>query len=148
MSAWLDLQIRKILSCAPQAEKWQWHFNIDFGRDNFILVDILQNKMRYTRGKYKRKLWISPILVWNFYPNEYAACSKHPWRSNIRKKAVGRPRLQYLKQVARNTAADSYTAMKIMACNKSRWKAANLSNDWRIRRGRLCFGGGGGKGMC
>ena len=26
-------------------------------------------------------------------------------------KAVGRPRLQYLKQVARNTGADSYTAM-------------------------------------
>jgi hypothetical protein len=31
------------------------------------------------------------------------------------KKAVGRPRLQYLKQVARNTAADSDTAMDIMA---------------------------------
>jgi hypothetical protein len=42
-------------------------------------------------------------------------------------KAVGRPRLQYLKQVARNTAADSYTAMKRMACNNSRWKAANQS---------------------
>jgi len=28
------------------------------------------------------------------------------------KKAVGRPRLQYLKQVARNTGADSDTAMK------------------------------------
>jgi len=28
------------------------------------------------------------------------------------KKAVGRPWLQYLKQVARNTGADSYTAMK------------------------------------
>jgi hypothetical protein len=28
------------------------------------------------------------------------------------KKAVDRHRLQYLKQVARNTAADSYTAMK------------------------------------
>jgi hypothetical protein len=33
------------------------------------------------------------------------------------KKAVGRPRLQYLKRADRNTAADSYTAMKIMACN-------------------------------
>ena len=49
-------------------------------------------------------------------------------------KAVGRPRLQYLKQVARNTGADSYTAMKRMACNNSRWKAANQSKDWRIRR--------------
>ena len=28
------------------------------------------------------------------------------------KRAVGRPRLQYLKQVARNTRADSYTAIK------------------------------------
>jgi len=36
------------------------------------------------------------------------------------KKAVGRPGLQYLKQVARNTEADSYTAMSRMACNNSR----------------------------
>jgi len=35
------------------------------------------------------------------------------------KRAVGRPRLQYLMQIARNTGADSYTAMKIMACNNS-----------------------------
>jgi hypothetical protein len=34
-----------------------------------------------------------------------------------------------LKQVARKTAADSYTAMKRMACNKSRWKAAIQSKD-------------------
>jgi porphobilinogen deaminase len=46
-----------------------------------------------------------------------------------RKKTVVRPRLQYLKQVTRNTAADSYTAMKRMACNNSRWKAANQSKD-------------------
>jgi hypothetical protein len=26
--------------------------------------------------------------------------------------------------------------MKRMACNKSRWKAANRSKDWRIRRRR------------
>jgi hypothetical protein len=45
------------------------------------------------------------------------------------KKAVGRPRLQHLKQVARNKGADSYTAMKRMACNNSRWKAANQSKD-------------------
>ena len=50
------------------------------------------------------------------------------------KKAVGTPRLQYLKQVATNTAADSCTAMKRMACNNSRWKAANQSKDQRIRR--------------
>jgi len=41
------------------------------------------------------------------------------------KKAMGRPRLQYLKQVARNIGADSYTTMKRTACNKSRWEAAN-----------------------
>jgi len=44
-------------------------------------------------------------------------------------KTVGRPRLQYLKQVARNTVADSYTAMIRMACSNSRWKAANQSKD-------------------
>jgi hypothetical protein len=40
--------------------------------------------------------------------------------------AVGRRRLQYLKQVARNIGAQSYTAMKRMA---SRGKAANQSKD-------------------
>ena len=45
------------------------------------------------------------------------------------KKAVGRPGLQYLKQVDRNTAADSYTAMERMACNRSRWVVANRSKD-------------------
>jgi len=37
------------------------------------------------------------------------------------KKAVGRPRLQYLKQVARNTGADSYTAMKRNYRNPPYW---------------------------
>jgi len=46
-----------------------------------------------------------------------------------RKKAMGRPLLQYLKQVTKNTGADSYTAMKRMACNVSRWKAAKQSKD-------------------
>jgi len=45
------------------------------------------------------------------------------------KQAARRPRLQYLKQVANKTAADSYTAMKRMACDISRWKAANQSKD-------------------
>jgi hypothetical protein len=45
------------------------------------------------------------------------------------KKAVGRPRLQYLKQIARNTGDDSYTTMEKMVCNNSRWKAANQSKD-------------------
>ena len=46
-----------------------------------------------------------------------------------KKKAVGGLRLEYLKQFARNTAADSCTAMKRMTCNKSRWKAADQSQD-------------------
>jgi len=37
-----------------------------------------------------------------------------------RKKAIGRPRLQYLKQGARNTGADSCRAMVRMSCNNSR----------------------------
>jgi porphobilinogen deaminase len=41
------------------------------------------------------------------------------------KKAMEKPLLQYLKQVARNAGADSYTATKRMACNSSRWKGAN-----------------------
>jgi hypothetical protein len=45
------------------------------------------------------------------------------------KKAVGRTGLQYLRQVARNTEADGYTAMKRMACNKCKWKAANQSKN-------------------
>jgi hypothetical protein len=51
------------------------------------------------------------------------------------KKALGRLPLQYLMQVARNTGADRYTAMKRMACNKSGLNAANQSKDcWRRRK--------------
>ena len=34
-----------------------------------------------------------------------------------------------LKQVDRNTAADSYRTMERLACNSCRWKAANESKD-------------------
>jgi len=40
--------------------------------------------------------------------------------------------VKQLKKVVRNTAADSYTAMKRMACNSCRWKADNQSKDWGI----------------
>jgi hypothetical protein len=50
------------------------------------------------------------------------------------KTAVGGPRLQYLKQVAGNTAAYSYTARKSLACDNSRWKGANQSEDWWIKK--------------
>jgi hypothetical protein len=42
-----------------------------------------------------------------------------------RNKAMRRPQLQYLKQVTRNTGTDSSTAMKRMAGNNFRYKAAN-----------------------
>jgi hypothetical protein len=42
-----------------------------------------------------------------------------------KKNAVGRAQLQYLKKIARNTGADSYTAMKRIY----RWRAANQSKD-------------------
>jgi len=45
------------------------------------------------------------------------------------KKTMRRPRLQYLKKVARNTGADSYTTKERMACNNSRWKVSNQSRD-------------------
>jgi hypothetical protein len=43
------------------------------------------------------------------------------------KKASGKPRLMHLKEVARITTADSYTAMKRLDYNNSRWTAANQS---------------------
>jgi hypothetical protein len=38
------------------------------------------------------------------------------------------PFYKYCKRKSPETAADSYT-MKRMACNKSRWKAANQTED-------------------
>jgi hypothetical protein len=44
------------------------------------------------------------------------------------KKALGKTSTTVLKkEVTRNTGADDYATMKRMACNKSRWKAANPS---------------------
>jgi hypothetical protein len=40
--------------------------------------------------------------------------------------AVGRPRLQYLRQVARNTGADSYTAMKINGLHQFQMESYQL----------------------
>ena len=51
-------------------------------------------------------------------------------------KAVGRPRLQYLMQITRDREANIFRAMKKIACNSSRRKAANQSKDWRIKRRR------------
>jgi hypothetical protein len=50
------------------------------------------------------------------------------------KKAVGSPRLQYLKQVTRNTGAKSNVAMKRMACNNSRWKSCQPIKRFRDKK--------------
>ena len=48
--------------------------------------------------------------------------------------AVGRPLLQYLKQVARNTEADSYTAMQRMACNNFQMEICQLIKILRDKK--------------
>ena len=83
-------------------------------KEERLLLKILQNKCHsYIGHKVRHNEFVVNIL-------EGAISGK---------KAVGRPRLRYLKQVARKTGADSYTAMRRMACNNSRWKAANHSKD-------------------
>jgi len=77
-----------------------------------LLLKILKNR---------RHSWIVHIIRHNEFVVNILE------RAISRKKAVGRPRLQYLKQVARNPAADIYTAIERTACNNSRWKAANQS---------------------
>jgi hypothetical protein len=84
-----------------------------------LLSKILQN------GSYS---WIGHIIR----HNEFVVNILEGAISGIM--AVGGQRLRYLEQVARNTAADSYTAMERMACNSSRWKAANQSKDSRRRK--------------
>jgi hypothetical protein len=43
--------------------------------------------------------------------------------------AFGKSRVKYLKQFTRYRGADSYRAMKRMAYNKSRWRAANQPKE-------------------
>jgi hypothetical protein len=81
-----------------------------------------QKKKRYFK-KNRRHSWIGHAIR----RNEFVVNILEGAISG--KQAVGRPRLQYLKQVARNTGADSYTEMKRKSCNNSRWKAANQSKD-------------------
>jgi hypothetical protein len=77
------------------------------------------------KKKNRCHLWIGHIIRYNgFVVNILVGAI-----SGKKKKAVGRPGLQYLQQVTRYAGADSYTAMKRMACNSFRWKAANQSKD-------------------
>jgi hypothetical protein len=98
---------------------------------NDVFQRAKEERLILKKLKNGRHLWIGHIIG----HNEFAVNILEVAISG--KKAMGKPRLQYVKQVARNTAADSYTAMKRMACNKSRRKAANQSKYWRIRRRRI-----------
>ena len=107
-------------------ETWRWRIMLkikltgritndevfQMAKEEILLLKILKNR---------RHSWIWRT-IWH---NEFVANILEGAISG--KKAVGRPRLEYLKQVARNTEADSYTAMKRMPCNNSRRKAANQS---------------------
>jgi hypothetical protein len=90
--------------------------------DEFCDINVRQKKKNYLK-KIRRHSWIGHTVR----HNEFVVNILEGAISG--KKAVGRPRIQYLKQVARNTGADRYTAKKRMACNSSRWKAANQSKD-------------------
>jgi len=96
-------------------------------------TDRIRNEEVFQRAKKERLLlkmlnnrshsWIGHIIRYNeFVVNILEGAISG-------KKTMGRPRLQYLKQVARNIGADSYTTVKRIACNKSRSKAANQSKD-------------------
>ena len=82
-------------------------------KEERLLLKILKNR---------RRSWIGHTIGHEFIVNILEGAISG-------KKSVGRPRLQYLKQVAKNTGADSHRAMKRMAYNNSRWKAANQSKE-------------------
>jgi len=95
-------------------ETWSWR-----GMSKIKYTDRIMNEEVFQRAKEerlplkilknRRHSWLGHTVRHNeFVVNilEEAICGK---------KAVGKPRLEYLKQVARKTAADSYTAMKRMA---------------------------------
>jgi hypothetical protein len=71
-------------------------------KEEWLLLKILQ--------KNRRHLWIGHIIR----HNEFLVNILEGVISG--KKALGRPWPQYLKQVARNTGADSYTAIKRTVC--------------------------------
>ena len=111
------------------SEKMDIELDINCDFENIVIeclfkfIKCERRKITFKNLKNRRHSWIGHTIRHNEFVVNILE------RAISGKKAVGRPRLQYLKQVARNTGADSYTAMKRMACNKSRWKAANQSND-------------------
>ena len=116
-------------------ETWCWRRVLKIKRadritNGEVFQKVKKEKLLFKILKNRRHSWIGHTIR----HNEFVVNILEGAISG--KKAVGRPRLRYLKQVARNTAADSCTAMNRMACNKSRWKAANQSRDWGISRRR------------
>jgi hypothetical protein len=88
-----------------------------------VLQRAKQERLLLKLLKNERHLWIGSIIRHNeFVVNIIEGAISG-------KRTVGRPRLQKPKKVARNAGADSYIAMKRMACNSSRWKVANQSVD-------------------
>jgi hypothetical protein len=74
-------------------------------KEERLLLNILNNR---------HHSWIGHIIRHNEFVVKIVEGAKSG------KKTMGRPRLQYIKQVARKIGADSYSAMKRIACNKSR----------------------------
>jgi hypothetical protein len=107
-------------------EKWCWRRMLKIKwTDKITSVEVFQmakeEKLLLKILKNRRHSWIWHIIRYNEFVINILE------RAISGKKAVKRPRLKHLKQVARNTGADSYTTMKRMACNNSRWKAADQS---------------------
>ena len=72
----------------------------------WILSKGERGKITFKRFNNRRHSWIGHTVRDNeFVVNIFEGAISG-------KKAVGKPQLQYLKKVARNTGADSYTAMK------------------------------------
>jgi hypothetical protein len=111
-------------------ETWRWRGMLKIKWTDRITNDEVFQRAREERLLLKilkngRHLWIGHSVM----HNEFVVNILEGEMSG--KKAVGRPRLRYLKQVARNTVADSYTAMKGMACSNYRWKVADQSKERR-----------------
>jgi hypothetical protein len=96
-------------------ETWCWRRMIKFKWTDRITNDAVfqrtkEERLLLTILKNTRHTWIRHIIRHNEFVVNILE------EAILGKNTVGSPRLQYLKQVVRNTEADSYTAMKKMAC--------------------------------
>jgi hypothetical protein len=100
--------------------KIKWTYRIT---NDEVFQRVKEERLPLKILKNKRHSWIGHIIR----HNEFVVNILEGAISG--KRAVRSPRLRHLQLVARNTGADNYTTMKRMACNNSRWKAANQSKD-------------------